>query len=100
MNDMFVKCLGDSDPVRVYGVYWVGGERYFWIIPYVGYGGFLSVSEKEVSVVDDVVPSDFVVCKDGEGKDMLIHWAAEDLLHGLVEHDPVAMDEFLMRLGL
>jgi hypothetical protein len=42
--------------------------------------------------------SDLILCKDGGGGDMILHWAAEDLIEELVERDPLAMVEFLARI--
>lgn len=95
---MIVKEIGREHPVPVYGVYWVGGERYYWVIPYVGYGGLMSLRDRDVTVIDSSLSNDFILCKDGAGDDMILHWAAEDLICDLVERDPIAMAEFLRRL--
>lgn len=95
---MIIKELGREELVQVYGVYWVNNERFYWIIPYEGYGGLITLSDKDVNVVDSSLSSDLILCKDGGGEDMILHWAAEGLIDDLAERDPIAMAEFLRRL--
>lgn len=87
-------------PVIVYGIYWVDGERFYWVVPYEGYGGLMSLSNKEVLVIDGSLSSDLFVCKNGAGQDMILHWAAEDIIDDLVDRNPIAMADFLGRLNL
>lgn len=56
------------------------------------------LSDREVNVVDSSLSSDLILCKDGGGGDMILHWAAEGLIEELVERDPRAMAEFLERI--
>ena len=58
----------------------------------------MALSDREVNVVDSSLSSDLILCKDGGGGDMILHWAAEDLIEKLVERDPLAMVEFLERI--
>lgn len=97
---MIVREIGREDPVQVFGIYWVDNERFYWVIPYDGYGGLMALSEREVDMVDSSLSNDFILCKDGDGDggDMILHWAAEDLIEELVERDPLAMAEFLGRI--
>ncbi|MEA5674287.1 hypothetical protein VA602_23495 [Pseudomonas sp. MH2] len=55
----------------------------------------MALSDREVNVIDSSLSNDPILCKDGGGGDMILHWAAEDLLEKLVERDPLAMVEFL-----
>jgi len=95
---MIVQEIGREEPVQVFGIYWVKSERFYWVIPYNGYGGLMALSDREVNVVDSSLSSDLIFCKDGDGGDIILHWAVEDLIEELVERDPVAMAEFLQRL--
>ncbi|WP_240795655.1 hypothetical protein [Pseudomonas jessenii] len=96
--NMMVREIGREEPVQVFGIYWIESQRFYWIIPYDGYGGLMALSDREVNVVDASLSSDLILCKDGEGGDMILHWAAEDLIEELVERDPQAMAEFLERM--
>lgn len=96
--DMIVREVGRDEPVQVFGIYWIENERFYWVIPYDGYSGLMALSDREVNVVDSSLSSDFIFCKDGAGGDMILHWAAEDLIEKLVECDPLAMVEFLERI--
>ncbi|MFJ9992558.1 hypothetical protein ACIQSO_17660 [Pseudomonas putida] len=58
----------------------------------------MALSDREVNVIDSSLSNDPILCKDGGGGDMILHWAAEDLLEKLVERDPLAMVEFLERI--
>jgi len=95
---MIVREIGQEKPVQVFGVYWIENERFYWVVPYEGYGGLMALSDREVNVVDSALSSDLVLCKDGSGRDMILHWAAEDLIDQLVDRDPLAMIEFLGRI--
>lgn len=86
------------EPVRVFGIYWVDGERFYWVIPYEGYGGLMTLSHKEISVIDSSLSSDLFICKDAAGQDMIMHWAAEDIIDDLADRNPVAMADFLRRI--
>jgi hypothetical protein len=95
---MQIKLHDDSGgPREVLGIYWVNGKRYFWFIPYEGYTGFLAVSEDGCRITDAVLSSEMVICKGDDGRDVILHWAAHDLLEDLVDHDSRAMAEFLKR---
>lgn len=96
---MMILENGRDTPVVVYGIYWKGSNRYYWVIPYEGYGGFLSVNEKDARLIDSSFASTYLLCKDGDGADMILHWAAEDLLENLVDCEPSAMEEFQRRLA-
>ncbi|QOQ74331.1 hypothetical protein IMF22_23040 [Pseudomonas poae] len=96
---MIVQETG-REPVTVYGVYWIEGERFYWVIPYEGYGGLMSLSHKDISVIDGSLSNDLFFYKDGDGRDMILHWAAEDILDDLVDCNPVAMTDFMSRLGV
>lgn len=41
---------------------------------------------------------DFILCKDGDGLNMILHWAAVDLIDELSERDPQTVAEFLGRI--
>ncbi|WP_256223159.1 MULTISPECIES: hypothetical protein [unclassified Pseudomonas] len=96
--DMIIREIGREEPVQVFGIYWIENERFYWVIPYDGYGGLMALSDRDVDVLDSSLSSDLILCKDGGGGDMILHWAAEDLIEELVERDPLAMDEFLERI--
>lgn len=95
---MIIREIGREEPVEVFGIYWIENERFYWVIPYDCYGGLMALSDREVNVVDSSLSSDLILCKDGGGGDMILHWAAEDLIEELVERDPLAMVEFLARI--
>ncbi|WP_342651540.1 hypothetical protein [Pseudomonas sp. REB1044] len=95
---MIVREIGRENPVQVFGIYWVGNERFYWVIPYKGYSGLMALSDREVVMIDSSLSSEFILCKDGDGSDMILHWAAEDLIEELVGGDPLAMVEFLRRI--
>lgn len=95
---MIIREIGREEPVEVFGIYWIENERFYRVIPYDGYGGLMALSDREVNVVDSSLSSDLILCKDGGGGDMILHWAAEDLIEELVERDPLAMVEFLARI--
>lgn len=95
---MIIREIGREEPVHVFGIYWIENELFYWVIPYDGYGGLMSLSDREVNVVDSSLSSNLILCKDGGGGDMILHWAAEDLIEELVERDPLAMVEFLERI--
>ena len=95
---MIVREIGREEPVQVFGIYWIRNERFYWVIPYDGYGGLMALSESEVNVLDSSLSSDLILCKDRDEGDMIVHWAAEDLIEELVERDPLAMAEFLERI--
>ncbi|MBI6910334.1 hypothetical protein [Pseudomonas palleroniana] len=95
---MIIREIGREEPVKVFGIYWIENERFYWVIPYDGYCGLMALSDREVNVVDSSLSSDLILCKDGGGRDMILHWAAEDLIEELVERDPLAMVEFLERI--
>jgi hypothetical protein len=97
-TSMIIQESGRKEPVHVFGIYWKGEERFYWVIPYEGYGGLMVLSDKEVTVIDSSLSSDLILCRDAEGKDMILHWAMEDLIEELSEHDPKAMIEFLRRI--
>lgn len=98
---MLVKASNRENIVEVYGVYWIDRERIYWVIPYEGYEGFITLSEKESTVIDPKFKDDFVLRKNDAGEDLLLHWAADknDLIYDLIEHDPEAMKEFKRRLS-
>ena len=96
---MIIREVWRKDSVQVFGVYWVGKERFYWVIPYEGYGGLMALSDREIDVVDPALSNELVLCKDGDGGDMILHWAAVDLIDELVERDPLAMIEFLGRIN-
>ena len=96
--DMIVREIGRAEPVQVFGIYWVGNERFYWVIPYEGYGGLMALSDREVNIVDSTLSGDLIICKAGDGGDMILHWAAEDLIEELAERDPQAMAEFMRRI--
>lgn len=58
----------------------------------------MALSDREINVVDSSLSNDLILCKDGAGGDMILHWAAEDLIEELVERDALAMVEFLERI--
>lgn len=95
---MIIREIGREEPVQVFGIYWIENERFYWVIPYDGYSGLMALSDREVNVVDSSLSSDLILCKDGGGGDMILHWAAADLIEELVERDPLAMVEFLERI--
>lgn len=97
---MIVRENGREEPVQVFGIYWIENVRFYWVIPYDGYGGLMALSEKEINVIDSSLSSDLILCKDADGADMVLHWAAQDLIEDLVERDPLAMVEFLERIKL
>ncbi|TBW45983.1 hypothetical protein EZI54_23335 [Marinobacter halodurans] len=97
---MLVRANDRDEVIEVYGIYWVGGERIYWIVPYENYEGFITLSESESTVVDPIIDN-FVIRKNDAGEDLFLHWAADknDLIYSLVEHDPEAMKQFNQRLS-
>jgi len=73
-------------------------ERFYWVISYDDYGGFMALSDREVNVLDSDLSSDFILCKDRAGLNMILHWAAVDLIDELSERDPQTVAEFLGRI--
>ena len=65
---MIVCEIGREEPVQVFGIYWVGQERFYWVIPYESYGGFMVLSDREVNVVDSFLSSDLIICKEKWGR--------------------------------
>ena len=94
---MYVKMQDGGDSSEVLGIYWINGKRYYWVIPYEGYEGFLAVSEDNCIITDSFLSADMIICKGDDGRDTILHWAAHDLLEDLVDHDIGAMREFLKR---
>lgn len=62
---MIIREIGREEPVHVFGIYWIENELFYWVIPYDGYGGLMSLSDREVNVVDSSLSSDLILCKDG-----------------------------------
>lgn len=89
---------------EVYAIYWAERlgvrERYYFFIPYDGYEGVNAIRDSECEVVDISV-DDFVLIKNDNGNDMLVHKEAyrDSLLDRLIEHELEAMKEFLSRLA-
>lgn len=96
---MIIREIVRQEPVQVFGVYWAENERFYWVIPYDGYGGLMSLSEKEVVVVDSFLSSYFMLCRDRDGGDIILHWAVEALIEKLVDRDPLAMVELLEHIS-
>lgn len=98
---MLILEKGRKTPAEVYGVYWCDGERVYWVIPYQGYEGFITVSERDCDLIDHKLSASFVLRKNDAGDDLLLHWAADkgDLIYGLLDHEPDAMREFMDRLS-
>lgn len=94
---MYIKLHDSDDSREVIGIYWINGKRYYWVIPHEGYQGFLAASEDNCIIIDSFLSSDMIIYKGDDGRDTILHWAAEDLLEDLVDHDPKAMAEFLRR---
>ena len=96
---MKIKELTRNYAVEVYAIYWLDNVRYHLIIPYMGYGGLITVNESKCEVLDPSVDG-FILTKSGSGSDMFIHWATEKdaLLDRMIDHDPQAMEEFERRL--
>ncbi len=94
---MHIKLNDGDNSIEVLGIYWVNGKKYYWIIPYKGYPGFLAVSEDDCRVIDSSMSRDMVAYEYDDGSESILHWAAHDLLEDLVEHDARAMTEFLRR---
>lgn len=84
----------------VHGVYWVGGIRYYYVIPYEGYEGLTALGEHECDIIDESFDPHFRLVKNSAGVDMLLHEALirDALLDSLLEHYPSAMPEFRKRL--
>lgn len=97
---MLVQANDRDKPVEVYGVYWIDDERIYWVIPYENYEGFITLSERESTVVDSQV-NNFFLRKNDANEDIFLHWAADkdNLIYDLIEHDPEAMKEFRRRLA-
>lgn len=76
---------------RVYGIYWVNGNRYFCCSP-KNHGGFISFRESDLHIDCDEAPTGFIEIEGG-----LYHPAvhSSERLEGLFEHDPVSYDEFI-----
>lgn len=91
---------GRGEPVEVYGIYWLDGERVYWVIPYEGYEGLKTLRERDSTVIDPQLSDLFVLRKNDAGEDLFLHWAADedDLIYALIENDPSAMLEFKRRL--
>lgn len=98
---MLIKENNRENIIEVYGVYWIKTERIYWVIPYDGYEGFITLSEKETTVIDSSFKDTFVLRKNDAGEDLFLHWAADkgDLIYDLIEHDPEAMKEFKRRIA-
>lgn len=98
---MLILEKGRTTPVEVYGLYWCGGERVFWVVPYDGYEGLVTVSEKNCELIDARFSASFLLRKNDANEDFLLHWALDedDLIYGVLEHDPAAMQEFVRRLS-
>ena len=98
---MLILERGRQVPVEVYGLYWCDGERVFWVIPYKGYEGLITVSEKDCELIDARLGNAFVLRKNDADEDLLLHWALDkdDLIYDVLEHDPVAMQDFIRRLA-
>lgn len=98
---MLVLEKGREVPVEVYGLYWSDGGRVFWVIPYKGYEGLVTVAEKDCELIDARLSGSFVLRKNDADEDLLLHWALdkEDLIYDVLEHDPAAMQEFMRRLS-
>ncbi|WP_241084907.1 hypothetical protein [Candidatus Vondammii sp. HM_W22] len=98
---MLVLEKGYETPVEVYGIYWIDGERIYWVIPYEGHEGFVTLSEKDSEVVDPEIKDVFILRKNDADEDLFLHWAADkdNLIYDLVDHDPEAMKEFKRRLS-
>lgn len=98
---MLVLEKGRQVPAEVYGLYWCDGERVFWVIPYKGYEGLITISEKDCELIDARLWDSFVLRKNDADDDLLLHWALDkdDLIYDVLEHDPIAMKEFMRRLS-
>lgn len=94
----------DKKERDVYAVYWAEhlgiNERYYLFIPYDGCEGVGAIKNSECEVVD-VSVDDFVLISNDNGSDMLVHKEAyrDSLLDRLIEHEPDAMKEFILRLA-
>ncbi|MFL1493336.1 hypothetical protein [Pseudomonas antarctica] len=60
----------------------------------------MSLSHKNISVIDGSLSNDLFFYKGGDGRDMILHWAAEDIIDDLVDCNPVAMTDFMSRLDV
>ncbi|WP_095448736.1 hypothetical protein [Ochrobactrum quorumnocens] len=95
-----VEKNGLGNVVDVYGLYWVDGIRHHLIIPYIGYDGFVVVTETNCDVVEPDV-DDFVLRKGDYGRDILLHWAVakDDLVYRLTDPpDADAVTELRRRI--
>lgn len=106
---MIIKNLRNKDKpsygreLEVFGIYWNDeGMRLYFVVPYDGYNGFLVLNEKETQIIDPEIRDVFVIRKNDAGNDLLLHWAADkdNLIYDLIDHDPIAMEEFKRRLLL
>ena len=100
---MRVKQNDDNFDVEVYGVYWVNNVLYVYVIPEPDYGGFAALREGEFTITNPYIDN-FKFCQSSAGGgrfDLFIHKCAldDDILYGLVDHDPEAMAEFHRRLS-
>jgi hypothetical protein len=96
---MKIRTRDQGNDVEVYAVYWYDNLRHYLVIPYTGYEGFDAYTENNSDLLDPSIDN-FVVRKNSDGQDMLLHKAAsqDDLLDELIEHDQDAMKTFLERL--
>ncbi len=102
---MRIREKGRENDVEVYALYWAEyrgkRQRYYLVIPYEGYEGLSAVPESESELIDPNLEATFVLRKGDYGGDLIIHSAAneDDLVYGLLDHDPEAMRIFLDRLS-
>lgn len=97
---MKIRELTKEYAVDVYAIYWAEGMRSHLVVPYDGYDGLLVVRENKCEIVDPSL-NGFILRKSGDGRDMLVHWAAEkdDLLDRLIDPpDSDAIVELYRRL--
>ena len=89
-----------GDELEVYGIYWVYGVKYFYVIFNNGYCGLGPLKQEKCDIIDRSIDN-FILVEAGDSTDILLHKAAfeDGLLDDLIEHMPDAVAEFKRRLA-
>lgn len=99
---MIIYSKRDKRQYKVYSISWnSNGFRSYFVIP-DKYPGVIVMDEIETEIIDPTIDEKFILRKNDYGGDMFLHWALDkdNLVYGLIEHDPEAISEFKKRIGV
>lgn len=88
---MKIKRISSDKEIKVYAIYWLDGEIYFYGHAY-GYNGLLAYKEREVIIIDPNLTEQFIFFENGIFFKPLIE---ENILYKLLEADDETYERFM-----